>query len=69
MTERKGTPFNATEFQHVLGELRDGKCRTPDYTLFCIAEQIEANRLAIEELSRKYTRLGCDQAFNPGIHG
>jgi hypothetical protein len=42
------TPFNPGEFQAILRQMREGR-RPDDYTLFCMAEQIEANRLDIEK--------------------
>ena len=46
---RQGVPFNTFEFQLILGQLRSGQ-KADDYTLWCLAEQIEANRVDIEKL-------------------
>jgi hypothetical protein len=61
-----GTPFHPGEFQHVLKELRDGKRQPDSYALFCIAEQVEANRKAIAELLEFEKK---DQPENTAVDG
>jgi hypothetical protein len=45
-------PFRPAEFQANLTRLRNGGNSDP-YTVWTLAEQIEANRVAIEELRRE----------------